>query len=92
MEYRENPKVEIIEYVDKDQLQADCVKIYKKTTWNYYGCSLIPLDPEQKCIIRIMKGDEKTKQHELMHCHGHADTFWPWMADFDFYSSPEPKQ
>ena len=62
MEYREYPKVEIIEYEDKDQLQADCVKIYKKTTWNYYGCSLIPLDPKQKCIIRIMKGDEKTKQ------------------------------
>ena len=89
MTYRDNPRVEIIEYTDQAQLQADCVKQHKKTDWNYSGCALVPLDPEQKCIIRVMKGDEKTKKHELAHCHGRADTFWPWMADFKFYTSQE---
>jgi hypothetical protein len=32
-----------------------------------------------------MAGDEKTKKHELAHCHVHADTFGPWMVDFHFY-------
>lgn len=88
MEYRDNPRVEIIEYDDHDQLQADCVTQHKKADWNYSGCALVPRDPRETCIIRVMKGDEKTKKHELAHCHGHADTFWPWKADFDFYSNP----
>jgi hypothetical protein len=92
MEYREHPRVVIIEYQDHARLQADCVKQHKKADWNYSGCSLVPHDPRETCLIRIMKGDEKTKKHELAHCHGHADTFWPWMADFDFYSTPEPGQ
>jgi hypothetical protein len=85
IEYRENPNVEIIEYDDHAKLQEDCIKQHKKTGWRYSGCSLVPHDAKQKCIIRVMAGDEKTKKHELAHCHGHADTLLPWMADFDFY-------
>jgi hypothetical protein len=91
MEYRENPLVEIIEYNDKALLQADCVKQHKKKDWQYSGCTLVPHDPQDTCIVRVMKGDERTKRHELAHCHGHADTFWPWLVDFDFYSASENK-
>jgi hypothetical protein len=72
IEYRENPNVEIIEYDDHAKLQEDCIKQHKKTGWHYSGCSLVPHDAKQKCIIRVMAGDEKTKKHELAHCHGHA--------------------
>ena len=85
IEYRENPNVEIIEYDDHAKLQEDCVKQHKKASWQYSGCSLVPHDAKQKCIVRVMAGDERTKKHELAHCHGHADTFLPWMVDFDFY-------
>jgi hypothetical protein len=84
IEYRENPNVEIIEYDDHAKLQEDCLKQHKKKGWRYGGCSLVPYDAKQKCIVRVMAGDEKTKKHELAHCHGHADTFWPWMVDSDF--------
>lgn len=84
IEYRENPNVEIIEYDDHAKLQEDCLKQHKKKGWRYAGCSLVPYDAKQKCIVRVMAGDEKTKKHELAHCHGHADTFWPWMVDSNF--------
>ncbi|MFC1845080.1 hypothetical protein ACFLZ5_09875 [Thermodesulfobacteriota bacterium] len=87
MEYRENPIVEIIEYNDYEKLQKDCIKLLNKPDWKYSGCTLVPHDPTQKCVIRIMAGDEKTKEHEMAHCHGHADTLLPWMADFDFYNN-----
>ena len=87
MEYRENPLVEIIEYTDYENLQKDCIKLNKKPDWKYSGCTLVPHDPDQKCVIRIMAGDEKTREHELAHCHGHADTLLPWKADFDFYNN-----
>jgi hypothetical protein len=85
IEYRENPNVEIIEYDDSAKLQEDCVKQHKKANWRYTGCSLVPYDANEKCIVRIMAGDEKTLKHELAHCRGHADTFLPWMVDPDFY-------
>ena len=85
IEYRENPNVEIIEYDDYAKLQEDCIKQHKKANWQYSGCSLVPYDANDKCIVRIMAGDEKTLKHELAHCRGHADTFLPWMVDFDFY-------
>jgi len=91
MEYRENPVVEIIEYDDYEKLQKDCIELNKKPDWKYSGCTLVPHDPSQKCVIRIMAGDEKTKKHELAHCHGHADTLLPWMADFDFYKNTDRK-
>ena len=84
IEYRENPIVKIIEYDDSAKLQEDCFKQHKKAG-HYSGCSLVPHDPTQTCIIRIMAGDERTKKHELAHCHGHADTYLPWKVDFDFY-------
>ena len=87
MEYRENPIVEIIEYDDYEKLQKDCIKLNKKPDWKYSGCTLVPHDPTQKCVIRIMAGDTKTKEHELAHCRGHADTLLPWKADFDFYNN-----
>ena len=43
----------------------------------------------EKNVIRVMAGDEKTIRHELEHCHGHADTFLPWMVDYDFYNTPK---
>ena len=92
MEYRENPHVQIIEYDDHAKLQEDCAKQVKDTYIWFSGCSLVPHDPQGTCIIRIMAGDEKIKKHEMAHCHGHADTFLPWMADSDFYNTPESSQ
>jgi len=93
LEYRENPQVEIIEYDDHARLQQDCAKQNQDSDWRYYGwrysgCSLIPHDPDGTCIIRVMAGDERTKKHEIAHCHGYADTFLPWKADFNFYNRP----
>ena len=87
IEYREDPLIEIITYDDYARLQEDCSKQHKKANWKYSGCSLVPHDPTQKCIIRIMAGDDRAKKHELAHCQGHADTFLPWKVDFDFYGS-----
>ena len=87
IEYRENPIVEIIEYDDYESLQEDCISQHKIADRNYFGCTLVPYDPTQKCIIRIMAGDDRTKKHELAHCHGHADTILPWMIDSDFYGN-----
>jgi hypothetical protein len=87
LEYRENPRVEIIEYDDYAKLQEDCANQFKEVYLRFSGCSSVPHDPQEKCIIRIMAGDEKTKKHELAHCHGHADTLLPWMVDFNFYDT-----
>jgi len=92
MEYRENPHVEIIEYDDHVKLQEDCARQLKETYLWFSGCSLVPQDPKGKCIIRVMAGDEKTIRHELAHCHGHADTFLPWMVDYDFYDTHKRSQ
>ena len=91
MEYRENPHVEIIEYEDRAKLQEDCAKQSKETGGWYWGCSLIPHDPQGTCIVRVMAGDERIKKHELAHCHGQADTIWPWMTDHDFYRSQKKR-
>ena len=91
MEYRENPVVEIIEYDNYAKLQQDCVNRHKKAGWKYSGCTLVPHDPKEKCVIRIMAGDDRIKEHELAHCHGHADTFLPWKADSDFYNNIDQK-
>jgi hypothetical protein len=87
VEYRENPRVEIIEYDDYAKLQNDCANQFKEVYLRFSGCSSVPHDPQEKCIIRVMAGDEKTKKHELAHCHGHADTLLPWMVDFNFYDT-----
>ena len=87
IEYRKNPIVEIVEYDDHARLQEDCIKQHTKAYVNYFGCTLVPHDPTQKCIIRIMAGDDRTKKHELAHCQGHADTVLPWMVDSDFYDN-----
>jgi len=89
IEYRENPLVEIIEYDDHAKLQEDCARQVKETYLWFSGCSLLPQNPQKKCVIRVMAGDEKTIRHELAHCHGHADTFLPWMVDYDFYNTPK---
>jgi len=92
MGYRENPHVKIIEYDDHAKLQEDCAKQVKGTYIWFSGCSLVPQDPQGTCIIRIMAGDERIKKHEMAHCHGHADTFLPWMVDSDFYNTSESPQ
>ena len=84
IEYRENPKVVVIEYDDYEKLQKDCFKQHKKAGY-YSGCAWVPQDPTKTCIIRIMAGDEKTKKHEFAHCQGHADTYLPWKVDYNYY-------
>lgn len=85
VEYRENPRVEIIEYTDFAKLQEDCAEQFTDAYLLFKGCTLVPHDPREKCVIRIMAGDEKTRKHEMAHCRGHADTIWPWQADAVFY-------
>lgn len=85
IEYRADPRIKIIEYEDHDRLQEDCAEVLSNRDWWYAGCSLVPHNPEEVCIIRIMAGNERAKQHELAHCHGYADTMLPWKADFHFH-------
>lgn len=80
--YRENPKVKEIPYTSLAKLNYDCHKQDNFLMLGnlYFGCSLIPFDPKEDCIIRYMEGHEKARRHELMHCHGYKDTFLPWDA------------
>lgn len=77
--YRENPFVEIRAHDSWWSLQSACFRQHK-VPHIYLGCSWVPFDPCQNCIINVMRGDGKTLQHELKHCHGYADTMLPWKA------------
>ena len=83
--YRENPIVNIIEYTDHAELQKDCYALHRRRGRNYYACVWVPYDPYKTCIIRIMVGDDKRLNHEMAHCHGYADTYFPWKANPDYF-------
>lgn len=54
IEYRKIPHVEIIEYDDHVKLQEDSARQVKETYLWFSGCCLVPQDPQEKCIIRVM--------------------------------------
>jgi hypothetical protein len=85
MEYRESPNVLIVEYKNQDRLQEVCEEIHRahgeSANMDFDGCSTVPYNPEEVCTIHIMEGDLATLDgHEMWHCHGYEDTWWPWKA------------
>lgn len=78
-EYRPAPAVEVIEYDNLLSLNWDCLKQHKIPGF-YLGCALVPIDPQKVCIVRVMRGSVAALHHELQHCHGYADTWFPWEA------------
>lgn len=87
LNYREKPIIKIIEYDSFLKLQADCFEL-AKIPGIYGGCTFIPFDPTQECVIRVMRGDKQTLWHEKMHCYGYADTYNPFMAQSNPFIQP----
>ena len=77
--YREYPFVEITAHGSWWSLQSACFAQHK-VPHIYIGCALVPVDPNQNCIINVMRGNEASLQHELLHCKGHKDTPFFWRS------------
>ena len=78
--HRTAPLIEIRKHSNWFGVQAACFKQNYYIPHIYMGCSLVPINPKDWCIINVIEGGKVSLQHELKHCHGYADTIFPWKA------------
>lgn len=70
--FRPNPNIVLRELDSRLDVQNVCAQQHGIPGW-YYGCAFVPYDSSQPCVITVLKGDDKTRSHEMMHCHGFMD-------------------
>ncbi len=80
LSYREHPRVQVTYFDSWWELQRHCFEQHHHIPHIYTSCVLVPHNPDEVCNIYVLKGSKYNLAHDLMHCHGYADTMLPWMA------------
>ena len=75
---RKHPRIEVNEHDGVFEVWGACLGVMTTTQATlsiitlspYLGCAWVPHDPDNICIIHVLRGDDYRLKHEIRHCHG----------------------